>query len=161
MVIGLEGSQLLSQIPPRSLLCLLDAPTFPTYTISSMSLIVSTAGPLKPEIRLAQAVSQFEASLSDGQKVAFRNQRTQSLKSPPSTKDVMRITAEIDISQKAGGRCFGPRFTKFLHGVQQFAALGDVVIGSSQNVVACGVWSVVRMCLLVRPFIVGLIQISC
>ncbi|CAN9474263.1 unnamed protein product [Alternaria alternata] len=93
-----------------------------------MSLVLSTAGPLKPEIRLAQAVSQFEASLSGSQKVAFRNQRKQSLKSPPSTKDVMRITAEIDISQKAGGRCFGPRFTKFLHGVQQFAALGDVVI---------------------------------
>jgi hypothetical protein len=72
----------------------------------------------------------------------------------------MRITAEIDVSQKAGGRCFGPRFTKFLHGVQQFAALGDVVVGSSQNVVACGVWSVVRMCLLVSLSIVMLIQIT-
>ena len=114
-----------------------------------MSLTLFTAAPLKPEIRLAQAVSQFEACLSDGQKVAFRNQRTQSLKSPPSTQDVMRVTAEIDISQKAGGRCFGPRFTKFLHGAQQFAALGDVVVGSSQSVIACGVWSVLRTCLLV------------
>jgi hypothetical protein len=57
--------------------------------------------------------------------------------------------ARIDISQKAGGRCFGPRFTKFLHGAQQFAALGDVVVGSSQNVITCGVWSVLRTCLLV------------
>jgi len=114
-----------------------------------MALTLSKAGPLKPEIRLAQAVSQFEASLEDYQKVIFRNQRTQALKSPPDTKDVMRITAEIDVSQKAGGRCFGPRFTKFLHGAQQFAALGDVVVGSSQNVIACGVWSVLRMCLLV------------
>ncbi|CAN9200387.1 unnamed protein product [Alternaria alternata] len=113
-----------------------------------MASTLSTTGPLEPELRLANAVSQFEASLSDGQKIAFRNQRTQSLQSPPSTKDVMRITAEIDISQKAGRRGFGPRFTKFLHGAQQFAALGDVIVGSSQNVVACGVWSVVRMCLL-------------
>lgn len=118
-----------------------------------MSSIISIAGHLKPEIRLDRAVSEFEASLPDGQKVAFRNQRTQSLQCPPDTKDVMRITAEIDASQQAGGRCFGPRFTKFLHGVQQFAALGDVVVGSSQNVVACGVWTVVRTCLLVRPFI--------
>jgi hypothetical protein len=125
-----------------------------------MSSILSIAGHLKPEIRLAKAVSQFEASLSDNQKVQFRNQRTQSLQSSPSTQDVMRITAEIDVSQKAGGRCFGPRFTKFLHGVQQFAALGDVVVGSSQNVVACGVWSVVRMCLLVSLSIVMLIQIT-
>ena len=159
IVIGLEGSQLLSQTPATSLFCLPDTLTFHTYTVSSMSLILSTAGPLKPEIRLAQAVSQFEASLSDGQKVAFRNQRTQSLQSPPSTRDVMRMTAEIDASQKAGGRCFGPRFTKFLHGAQQFAALGDVLVGGSQNLVACGVWSVVRMCLLVLPLIVGLLQI--
>jgi hypothetical protein len=72
----------------------------------------------------------------------------------------MRMTAEINASQKAGGRCFGPRFTKFLHSAQQFAALGDVLVGSSQNLVACGVWSVVRMCLLVRPLIVGLLQIE-
>lgn len=72
----------------------------------------------------------------------------------------MRLTAEIDrqISRKAGGRCLGPRFTNFLQGVQQFAALGDVVVGGSQNMVACGVWSLVRMSLLVSaltlsPFI--------
>ena len=115
-----------------------------------MALSLFTADPLKPEIRLAQAVSQFEANLTKPQKIAFRIQRTQALQSPPSTTDVMRITAEIDISQKAGGRCFGPRFTTFLHGVQQFAALGDVIVGSSQNIVAAGVWSVIRTSLLVR-----------
>lgn len=115
-----------------------------------MALIASRVGKLKPEVRLAQSVSHFEASLSDEAKAAFRNQRTQSLKRPPDTNDVMRLTAQIDRSQKPGGRCFGPRFTKFLHGAQQFAALGDVIIGGSQNVVACGVWSLVRMSLLVR-----------
>jgi hypothetical protein len=118
-----------------------------------MALTLSRAGPLKPEIRLAQAVSQYEASLSNDQKVVFRTQRTQALTSPPNIQDVMRITAEIDVSQNAGARCYGPRFTKFLHGAQQFAALGDVVVGSSQNVIACGVWTVVRMCLLVCVFI--------
>ena len=120
--------------------------------------LISTA-PLKPEIRLAQAVSQFEADLSREQKASFQALKAQSLKRPPDPSDVMRLTAEIDrrlSSGKAGGRCFGPRFTNFLQGVQQFAALGDVVVGGSQNIIACGVWSLVRMSLLVskRPFII-------
>jgi type II secretory pathway predicted ATPase ExeA len=111
---------------------------------------MANASRLKPEIRLAQAVSQFEADLSDKQKIAFRTLKSQSRNSPPDPSDVMRLTAEIDcqMSRKAGRRCFGPRFTNFLQGVQQFAALGDVVVGGSQNLIACGVWSMVRMSLL-------------
>ncbi|KAH8728455.1 hypothetical protein GQ44DRAFT_675817, partial [Phaeosphaeriaceae sp. PMI808] len=101
------------------------------------------AARLKPEIRLAQAVSQFEADLSNEQKATFRTLKSQSLDSPPGPSDVMRLTAEIDrqVSRQIGNRCLGPRFTNFLQGVQQFAALGDVVVGGSQNIIACGVWS--------------------
>ncbi|OAL50438.1 hypothetical protein IQ07DRAFT_587101 [Pyrenochaeta sp. DS3sAY3a] len=115
-----------------------------------MSLIASNAARLKPEIRLAQAVSQFEASLSDDLKSEFRNNRARSLSSAPTSNDVMRFTGNLDrkLSGKAGSRCFGPRFTNFLQGVQQFAALGDVIVGGSQNIIACGVWSIVRMSLL-------------
>lgn len=115
-----------------------------------MALNFAAAAPLKPEIRLGKALKDFEASLSDGQKLTFQTRRTQTMKSPPSTKDVMRLTAEINSSRKVGERCFGPRFSKFLHGAQEFAAIGDVVVGSSQNVAACGVWTVIRMTLLVR-----------
>ena len=116
-----------------------------------MSNPLAIASRLKPEIRLAQAVSQFEADLSDEQKSTYRALKAQSLNSPPEPSDVMRITAQIDrqMSNKVGNRCFGPRFTNFLQGVQQFAALGDVVVGGSQNIVACGVWSLVRMSLFV------------
>jgi hypothetical protein len=72
---------------------------------------------LKPEIRLAQAISHFEADLSSDQKASLRTYR----------------------------------MTNFLHAVQQFAAIGDVMIGGSQNLIACGVWSLVRMLLLVSP----------
>ncbi|KAL4933386.1 uncharacterized protein BDV17DRAFT_108535 [Aspergillus undulatus] len=41
------------------------------------------------------------------------------------------------------GRCFGPRLTNVLEAVQQFAALGG-----TQNLLACGVWSLLRMTLL-------------
>ncbi|KAI9763674.1 MAG: hypothetical protein M1839_006322, partial [Geoglossum umbratile] len=116
-----------------------------------MSALLANISTLKPEIRLAQAVSQFEADLSSEQKSTFRTYRSQSRDSPPDPSDVMRLTAEIDrqASGKVGGRrCFGPRLTNFLQAVQQFAALGDIIVGGSQNIIACGVWSLVRMSLL-------------
>jgi len=116
-----------------------------------MSIALENFPRLKPEIRLAQAVSQFEGVLSNEQKTTFRAYRSRLLYSSPDPSDVMRLTAEIDhlASGKVGGRCFGPRFTNFLQAVQQFAALGDVVGGGAQNIIACGVWSLVRMSLLV------------
>lgn len=114
-----------------------------------MSQALATASRLKPEIRLAQAVSEFEADLSAEQKAAFRTNRSRSLASPPSTQDVMRLTAEIDRASGKGGRCLGPRLTNVLQAIQRFAALGDIIIGGSQNLVACGVWTIVRMSLLV------------
>jgi hypothetical protein len=117
----------------------------------TMSVILANARPLKPEIRLAQAISQFEADLSSEQKATFRTYKSQSRESLPSHSNVMQLTAEIDrrTSGKVGGRCFGTRLTSFLQAVQQFAALGDIVMGGSQNLIACGIWSVVRMSLLV------------
>ncbi|KAI1165995.1 hypothetical protein F5B18DRAFT_116374 [Nemania serpens] len=115
-----------------------------------MSGPLASASRLKPEIRLAQAVSLFEADLSNEQKTTFHSYRSQSLGSSPDPSDVMRLTAEIDrrASAKFRNRCFGPRLTNFLQVVQQFAALGDVVVGGSQNIIAAGVWSLVRMSLL-------------
>jgi len=117
-----------------------------------MSSALAETARLKPEIRLAQAVSQFEAELSGEQKSTFRQCRNSSLKSPPTIHDVMRLTAEMDLrlsKSRRGGRCFGPRFTNVLQAIQQFAALGDIIVGGSQNIIACGVWSLVRMTLLV------------
>lgn len=116
-----------------------------------MALALRKASKLKPEIRLAQAVSQFEADLSPQQKTDLHAYRQQISKNPPNPSDPMRLTAQIDrlASPKPGCRCFGPRFTSFLQAVQQFAALGDVIVGGSQNIIACGVWSIVRMSLLV------------
>lgn len=123
-----------------------------------MALALATGARLKPEIRLAQAVSEFEADLTMEQKLRFNSYRTQVHKSPPEIHDVMRLTAEIDqkisSNSKVGrGRCYGPRLTKFLQGVQQFVSLGDIIVGGSQNLVACGVWSLVRMSLMVSDAI--------
>ncbi|KAL8402586.1 hypothetical protein RB596_009090 [Gaeumannomyces avenae] len=116
-----------------------------------MSFALANAAPLKPDIRLAQAVSEFEAALSDEQKATFRSYGSQARASPPNAGDIARLTAEVDLRAARGGhrgRCFGPRFSNILETIQQFAALGDTVVGGSQNIIACGVWSLVRMTLL-------------
>ncbi|KAF7530955.1 hypothetical protein G7054_g9349 [Neopestalotiopsis clavispora] len=113
---------------------------------------IAKAASLKPEIRLAQSVSEFEAGLSDDHKANFRSYRSQALNKTPDPSDVMRLTAEIDRrpgQQQGSGRCFGPRLTNILQAVQQYAALGDIVVSGSQNIVACGIWSLVRLTLLV------------
>ncbi|PQE11929.1 hypothetical protein CJF31_00000051 [Rutstroemia sp. NJR-2017a BVV2] len=122
-----------------------------SINIIAMSVALANASRLKAEVRLAQAISQFEADLSREQKAAFHASKIRTHKSPPTPSDVMRLAAEIDRSASGkvgGGRCFGPRFTNVLHAVQQFAALGDIIIGGSQSLIACGVWSLVRMTLL-------------
>lgn len=123
-----------------------------------MSIIKTRDSQLGPELRLVDAISKFEASLSDEQKKEFRSSKSQSYHSPPGLNDVNRLTAELNlqISTKAGSRCYGPRFASFLQGVQQFASIADVTIGSSQNLLACGIWSLVRVSLLVSiPTTVG------
>ncbi|KAL8365190.1 hypothetical protein RB595_004139 [Gaeumannomyces hyphopodioides] len=116
-----------------------------------MSLALAKAAQLKPDIRLAQAVSEFEAALSDEQKTTFSSCKSQALASPPDAGDIARLTAEADRRTTRGGhrgRCFGPRFYNILETIQQFAALGDTVVGGSQNIIACGIWTLVRMTLL-------------
>ncbi|KAJ5616636.1 NACHT nucleoside triphosphatase [Penicillium hordei] len=109
-----------------------------------MSQALTAAARLKPEIRLAQAVSEFEADLSGEQKAAFRTNKAKTIQSSPNTQDVMRLAAEIDRVSGRNGRCLGPRLMNLLQAVQKFAALGDVVVGGSQNLIACGIWTIVR-----------------
>ncbi|CAO2657309.1 Nn.00g034350.m01.CDS01 [Neocucurbitaria sp. VM-36] len=115
-----------------------------------MSLVVTHAPQLKPELRLAQAISEFEEELSGVQKDGYHVLRSRYLASAPDVKDVMALTALIDqaLSGNTGGRCFGPRYTKFLESVQQFAAVEDNILGLSQNLIARSVWSLVYMSLL-------------
>ncbi|KAK6703326.1 hypothetical protein SNK04_013229 [Fusarium graminearum] len=115
-----------------------------------MALVIRESGSLKPEIRLAQAVSEFEALLTSEQKSSFRTSRDRAVSTAPTMSDVMRLTAEIDLkatSKHGRGRCFGPRMTNTLQAIQQFAALGDIVVGGGQNLIACGVWGVARFTL--------------
>ena len=121
-----------------------------TGTRQTMALILSKAARLKPEIRLAQALSEYAAILSDDQKAKLRGYYAQS---PPNASDVMRLTAEIDRDEmrtRKSRRCVGPRLSNVLQACQQFATVVDVAIGGSQQPIASGIWGVLKLSLQVR-----------
>ena len=112
-----------------------------------MALSLYKVARLKPEIRLAQALSEYEAILADEQKAKLRGYRAQS---PPSAVDVMRLTAEIDQSamrNRKSRQCVGPRLSNVLQAAQQFAAVVDIAVGGSQSPIASGIWGVLKLSL--------------
>ena len=121
---------------------------------ASMALSLAKAAPLKPEIRLAQALSEFEAILPDDQKTQLRTYRGQS---PPDPTDVMRFTADIDRDadrNRKSRQCVGTRLTNVLHAIQQFSTIVDFIIGSSQSPVASAIWGTVKISLKVSLMLV-------
>lgn len=122
----------------------------------ALALSLAKAAPLKPEIKLAQALSEFEAVLPDDQKTKLRTYRGQS---PPNPTDVMRFTAEIDRDAgrtRKSRQCVGPRLTNVLHAVQQFSSVVDLIVGSSQSQIAGAVWGAVKISLQVTATLLRL-----
>lgn len=119
-----------------------------------MALSLAKAAPLKPEIKLAQALSEFDAILSDDQKTRLRDYRGQS---PPNPTDVIRFTAEIDRDNsrnRKSRQCVGTRLTNVLQGVQQFSSVVDSIVGSSQSQIAGAIWGTVKLSLQVIAILV-------
>lgn len=109
-----------------------------------MALATSKAAPLRPDIKLSQALKDFEAILTEDQKKSFNDA------SPLQAKDVMVLTYKID-RQNANrkSRRWGPRLTAFLKSVKGFAVVADSIIGSAGSPIAGAVWGTVKMTMLV------------
>ncbi|KAL2680451.1 hypothetical protein Neosp_008052 [[Neocosmospora] mangrovei] len=116
--------------------------------MNDLSSAVGLAAKLKPEIRLSQVISEFNASLDNkNQRARFKNLQSQS---PPGPDDIIRLTEEINRDGARAHRSwrpYGTRLVAILERLRQFAPIGDVLIGGSQNLIACGVWAVVRLSL--------------
>ena len=111
-----------------------------------MALAAAKAAPLKPEIKLSQALRDYEAILSAEQRQAYQ-------KSPPSSNAVMALTCEIDRqnASRKTRRC-GARLTTFLNSVKGFTAIVDLIIGSSENPIAGAIWGAVNIAIQVGTF---------
>jgi ankyrin repeat domain-containing protein 50 len=108
----------------------------------AMSLIPAQVSKLKPQIRLSRAISAFYESLDTENKATFDSYRDAARATAPGLDDIRQIAAQID---RKGRKPRGDRFKCVLEALQQFVAVGDVVIGSTQNMLAAGVWSVARL----------------
>ncbi|KAF6818533.1 NACHT domain-containing protein [Colletotrichum musicola] len=117
--------------------------------MENLSTAVGTVAKLKPEIRLAQAISEFSVCLSGDKDrhAKFKNLQT---RRPPNPLEVLQLTEEINrdgARRHKSWRPFATRLVAILDRIRQFAPIGDVLIGGSQNLLACGVWAAVRMAL--------------
>jgi hypothetical protein len=135
---------LLSRCLSNSVLLTIQLLFFAAINGPIMAVALRNAAPLKPEIQFVQALSEYEAILTDDQKTKFRTYHRQQ---PPNATDVMRLTAEIDRenNHRKGRRCVGPRLTNILQAVQQFSTIVDTIVGSSQSQIACAIWGVLKM----------------
>lgn len=121
-------------------------------SLAEMSQALWQAAPLKPEIRLSQALSEFSLVLSPKRQVQFKVLKSHQ---PPSFSNVIELTNEIARDGIGKHRSawvpkFSPRLQALLHRIQIFGQAGDILIGGSQNMIASGVWACVRLSLQVR-----------
>lgn len=108
-----------------------------------MTLAITDAATLKPEIKLAQALHDYEITLTDEERSQFHAQGS------PRAEDAINLTAFIDQKSKDGRRyCMGPRLITFLESVQQFSAIVETFVTSHPEVAAL-VWGGVKLTLLV------------
>lgn len=118
---------------------------------SKHMVLSSLSGRLKPQVRLGVAISDFAQALDESRKQEFRRmQHTSS--DQLSGRDVIRLTEEINKDgerRHPAWRPYGTKVHSFLSRLQMFATIGDVMIGGSQNLIAAGVWSAVRISLMV------------
>ena len=108
-----------------------------------MALALANASRLKPEIKLSQALAEYEAVLTGEQKAQLR--------SYGGTVDVMAVcslTNEIDDENKSRrSRSVGTKLKTFLESVQQFTGVIDTLAGS--NKLGGLVWGAVKLAILV------------
>ena len=109
-----------------------------------MALAVAKAAPLRPEIRLSQALQEYESTLSPEQKQSYD-------KSPPDVSAVMALTCEVD-RQTAGRktRRWGARLTSFLNSIHGFTTIADSVVSNMGSPIAGAIWGAVKVAIQVR-----------
>ncbi|SPN98693.1 uncharacterized protein DNG_01737 [Cephalotrichum gorgonifer] len=112
---------------------------------------VVQAGRLKPYLRLSRAISEYGQVLDEidsGNRIVFKNIQARSR--PTEAHEVTRLAERLNRDGSRLHRTWKPyatRLLSFLEQIRTFAKAGDVLVGGSQNMIACGVWATVRVCL--------------
>ena len=149
------STQLAVEFDLRNFLCTAHTTSLSPRALAMPMELVSKQlalnGQLKPEARLVLAITEFAGTLDSKRREEFRSmQNTQDAQL--SCRDIIKMTEEINREGARRHRSWRPHGTKvggFLSRIQTFAAIGDVLVGGSQNLIATGVWSAVRLSLTV------------
>ena len=108
-----------------------------------MALVLADAAPLKPEIKISQALHDYEAILSDEDRHQLHSEGL------PDATAALNFTTLIDKEcSSRRSQCMGPRLITFLESIQQFSRVVDTFVSSRPEVAAL-VWGGVKMALLV------------
>ena len=105
--------------------------------------MLANAAPLKPEIKLTQALHDYEKILSGEDRSQLHSQGL------PDATAAINLTTLIDRNcSSRRTQCMGPRLITFLESIQQFSQVVDVFVSSHPEVAAL-VWGGVKLALLV------------
>lgn len=107
-----------------------------------MEVILSQSSKLKAQVRLSRAISVFCESLGTENKAIFNSYRDAAYTLALMLGNIWQIAAEID--QKAC-KPYGNCFKHVLEALQKFVAISNIIVGSTQNMLAAGVWLVARL----------------
>lgn len=115
-----------------------------------MDLVVSSLGPIKVESRLQHSLDTFIRDLTPDQRTEFLQDRQIFRTRYPDENDVFVFIAKLNSRRTSQKQLsYGPRFLNIIQVAQQFASIGDILVGGSQNLIASGVWTTIRSALLV------------
>ncbi|KAM7201216.1 hypothetical protein V8F20_004962 [Naviculisporaceae sp. PSN 640] len=100
----------------------------------------------RPEkLRLDEAIQQFQATLEPPYVAQFAALQ---IGGAPKPSDVLKLTEEVNrdaYKVHKTWRQYGSRLQKALDQIVVFTKVGDILVGGSQNMIACGVWAAVRL----------------
>lgn len=107
----------------------------------AMALALAQAGPLKPEIELAQALDDYERILS------VQDRKKLHAEKAPDTMAVINFTTLIDRECDIRRHQYmGPRLITILESIQQFSGVADTFVSSHPEIAAL-VWGGVKLAL--------------
>ena len=109
-----------------------------------MAQVLARTAKVEPDVELDQALQDYEAILTDEQKIQMRSST-----GIPSATAAITLTIDIDRENSSRrSRCVGARLMTLLESVQQFTTVIDTFVSSNPHMAGL-IWGGVKVALLV------------
>ena len=113
-----------------------------------MSVVLRTKPEIKPEVALSKAVADFQAILTNEERLEF-SQRDSAGQPQSDAESAMLLVSRIDAdNSKRFSRFLAPKLLSFLDCAHQFTAIIDTFVSANPNLAAL-VWGGIKVTMLV------------